>query len=686
MRIVGNPRVALTFAIAFILSNRTDGTTFYSLDRSPHPSPVHLVQFESGAAQGPTVINDIPGVLSDPNRIAMGQSLAGLLFVAPYGSTVFEIDPNNGSVLDSFATDGGLPIEGLAVSSDGLVYVYQEQGGGRVWKINFDTHESVQIGTVGELDDLGFDGDGNLIGHDLNQGGRIVRLSLDGSPSSGAELIATLPPVPVSGWAFSEQDSAFYVIYNDIPGTQQLWRLPWQNGAPAGEMTFVRDLGPGWFVGIATVLAPMGPITHIGSLNPQGEGWTFGNQDGTSAPVHGDLGYVEAWRIETDAINAQCWYDYLLSSALVEDAFQQGWSLTAVVRVARSDAGSGSVIYFASGSHVHSIQLRTNSNGDPIVGLIDENLHSQEISGGADKYHVYQLRDSEGSGLVDLYVDGAHVFNDVETPAYPPFSARITFGDVVGGLPINSDASYALIKFEVGTVDPTHGCQGNSIDCNGNGLLDPCDLRNGTSADCNENGVPDECDVIFGTADDCNGNQIPDQCEGISSISFDLPTGSIDARQPTSLDGSVAFGWQFIEVSFNETVFDLSPTDFVVTQEGGTGLTPDILFVLPNDEDSVSLLLSSPISLGAWTTITHSCSGISTRIGYLPGDVNSDGTSRPLDILSLIDSLNAVGELRPIWSTDIDRSGQSNPADILRLIDLLNGAEAFEVWHGSTLP
>lgn len=178
----------------------------------------------------------------------------------------------------------------------------------------------------------------------------------------------------------------------------------------------------------------------------------------------------------------------------------------------------------------------------------------------------------------------------------------------------------------------------------------------------------------------------PDECEGISSISFDLPTGGIDARQPTSLDGSLVYGWQFIDVSFVGAGSDLLPSEFVVTQQGGNGQVPDVLFVIPQDEDTVSLLLSAPIHLAAWTTITHTCSGVSIRLGYLPGDVNGDGTTRPLDILSLIDSLNGVGETRPIWSTDVDRSGQANPADILRLIDLLNGAEAFDVWHGVTLP
>ena len=72
-------------------------------------------------------------------------------------------------------------------------------------------------------------------------------------------------------------------------------------------------------------------------------------------------------------------------------------------------------------------------------------------------------------------------------------------------------------------------------------------------------------------------------------------------------------------------------------------------------------------------------------IGFLPGDVNGDGTSGPVDILDLIDSLNGVVPLPP-ERTDINRSGVATPVDILRLIDLLNGANSTRPWLGVSLP
>lgn len=164
------------------------------------------------------------------------------------------------------------------------------------------------------------------------------------------------------------------------------------------------------------------------------------------------------------------------------------------------------------------------------------------------------------------------------------------------------------------------------------------------------------------------------------------PTQSIDARQPSLLDGSGVTGWQFITLEFTGYALDLTVDQLEVTQQGGTGPAPTILTLLPVDNNVVTAFLDRPISPAAWTTITHMASGSSTRIGFLPGDVNGDGTASPVDILSLIDSLNGVGQPLSIWATDIDRSGSAEPADILREIDLLNGAGEFDVYNGATLP
>ena len=87
-----------------------------------------------------------------------------------------------------------------------------------------------------------------------------------------------------------------------------------------------------------------------------------------------------------------------------------------------------------------------------------------------------------------------------------------------------------------------------------------------------------------------------------------------------------------------------------------------------------------------WTTITHDASGTSTRIGFLPADVNEDGISNANDVLALIDFLNGVGDALPVYKPDIDRSGASNTADVLRVIDLLNGGGVYQVYLNAELP
>ncbi len=164
------------------------------------------------------------------------------------------------------------------------------------------------------------------------------------------------------------------------------------------------------------------------------------------------------------------------------------------------------------------------------------------------------------------------------------------------------------------------------------------------------------------------------------------PSGAIDARQPSDLDGTNATGWNSVTMTFTGSVAGLTPSDFAVTQVGGIGVAPGVLSVTIDGPDTATVVLDATIEVGAWTTITHSTSGGSTTLGYLPGDVNADATSTPSDILAVIDALNGVGPPREIWSTDTDRSGVSGPEDILRVIDLLNGAAAFESFLDRTLP
>jgi hypothetical protein len=179
-------------------------------------------------------------------------------------------------------------------------------------------------------------------------------------------------------------------------------------------------------------------------------------------------------------------------------------------------------------------------------------------------------------------------------------------------------------------------------------------------------------------------------------VSSDPPNCAIDARQPSD----PAFnpppdqgcrnpaGWRSISVTFDGDATGLAPDDFTVEVHPGPAAAPAIIAVNSTaDPNTVVLELDGFIPTGKWTCITHDDSGTGVCLGFLPGDVNGDRTTGPVDILAVIDNLNGqVQPPYPIWQCDVDRSGVCGPADILRVIDLLNGADCYDPWLGIPLP
>lgn len=160
---------------------------------------------------------------------------------------------------------------------------------------------------------------------------------------------------------------------------------------------------------------------------------------------------------------------------------------------------------------------------------------------------------------------------------------------------------------------------------------------------------------------------------------------AIDARIPTDPDGTNPQGWDRVIIRTSGDLCPPQKSEFSISAVGG-GSAPAVSSVAEVGERIYEVVFSGPITPGTWTEVTHTPSGEVTRLGFLPGDVNGDGTSGPVDITALIDALNGVGEERPIWSVDIDRAGGLGPPDITTLIDLLNGANAFDAWNAVSLP
>lgn len=172
----------------------------------------------------------------------------------------------------------------------------------------------------------------------------------------------------------------------------------------------------------------------------------------------------------------------------------------------------------------------------------------------------------------------------------------------------------------------------------------------------------------------------------ITITSADPPAGAIDARRPFNPDDGIPAGWQETLLTFSGPVNCLTPLDFTVTRQGGSGAVPFVANVQPTNADEVRLLLNRPLTVLAWTTINHPSSGTSVRIGFLPADVNGDGASGPADVGALVDALSGAGPALPPWSRDIDRSETTTPADVLEEIDLLIGAGTYDPFDGAILP
>ena len=161
---------------------------------------------------------------------------------------------------------------------------------------------------------------------------------------------------------------------------------------------------------------------------------------------------------------------------------------------------------------------------------------------------------------------------------------------------------------------------------------------------------------------------------------------AVDARQPSDLDGDNATGWQIVDVTFEESVSGLTPADFLVKQVGGTGSPPTVVDVVPTGANTVALYFNRPITVNAWTTVSHEDTATSLRLGYLPGDVDANAVNQTRDIVALIAALNQVSDPPPGSSFDIDRSQEANAIDILRVIDLFNGAGVYQQFDGLSLP
>jgi len=248
--------VLLALSIVSIFSGKTHATTsFYSFDSTSSK----LVRFDSDPSNS-TVLN-----IADIGYIGSGFmdiSNDNRLFAAN-GRYLDEIDIATGAVIDSMQVASNNGMEGVAVNSAGLIYVFIDHDTD-ILEIDFDNKTKRTVLDMGydsmELDDIDFDSNGNLIQTDLNQSGNLYRIPLDGSLP---EIICNFQPVSDGPITFSNIDDAFYFLSG---GGQELWRLDWLNGQPVDSPYFVKNIGSGTYRGITAIPEPCSLlILSIGS-------------------------------------------------------------------------------------------------------------------------------------------------------------------------------------------------------------------------------------------------------------------------------------------------------------------------------------------------------------------------------------------------------------------------------------
>ncbi len=188
-----------------------------------------------------------------------------------------------------------------------------------------------------------------------------------------------------------------------------------------------------------------------------------------------------------------------------------------------------------------------------------------------------------------------------------------------------------------------------------------------------------------------------------TSVSERVFDGFIDAGQESTDGVNVDLGMDSFTVKFSTAIENadgtaLSASAFAISDTGGAA--PGVASISTADGRTVTINLTDHITLQEWTTINVSgraqCdSGLliddSIQVGYLPADVDQNGSVTPFDLLTFRQYVNGVSS--PAFGvaldyTDTNRNGASDPFDLLVFRQLVNGVSppATRVWNGQSLP
>ncbi len=190
-------------------------------------------------------------------------------------------------------------------------------------------------------------------------------------------------------------------------------------------------------------------------------------------------------------------------------------------------------------------------------------------------------------------------------------------------------------------------------------------------------------------------------------------TGFIDAAMESDDGQNVNLGLNEFTIQFSEAVQNigggpLSADAFVVRETGGAA-PPNVTGFTALHDQEVTLTLDRNITLTEWTTIeahVQNTSGVAIEnlgdlgpgvaepdridIGYLPCDINQDGTVSPFDLLTFrqitVDLFDHDSGVDGDY-IDTDRDGSVSPFDLLAFRQLINGVSppATQSWNSASM-